>query len=227
MIITIDGPAGTGKSTAAKLLADRLGFIHFDTGAMYRAFTYFVLSRSIDYHDEHKLSRALEEFDFTVRRTEQQKRFFVNGEDVTEAIRQSAVTLEVSQVAAIREIRHKLTAVQKLFGHQNDTVFEGRDLGTVVFPDADLKFYFVADLEIRAQRRFKELAEKESSAGDATGLKEIQEGMEHRDKLDTEREVSPLRQAEDAHLIDTSQLTLEQVVDHMAALVDTVKSSPN
>lgn len=213
MIITIDGEAGTGKSTVAKKLAERLGFVHFETGAMYRAFTLFVQSHHIDYNNAKKLAKALENFNFEIELKGNSKQYLVNGDDVTEAIREPQVTEEVSTVAAIPEVRHKLVAIQKQYGYHNDSVFEGRDLGTVVFPDAELKLYFVADSRIRAERRYKELLATNPSLEGSLKLQDVEEQILKRDKLDSERDHSPLKQADDAKLIDTSLPTPDQVVE--------------
>ncbi len=208
MIITIDGPAGTGKSTTAQMLADEIGFTYFDTGALYRAISWQILDLKILYQDEEALSKLLEAFSFRIRSVEGEKHYFVGNTDVTKAIRTKEVTAIVSEVAALKMVRDALKPIQTNVSKEIDVVFEGRDLGTVVFPHAHLKFFLTARAEIRAKRRYRELVQKfpEQTFFYEVILKEILE----RDASDTDREHAPLKQAEDAVLIDTSDLTIEE-----------------
>lgn len=213
MIITIDGPAGTGKSTTARSLADAIGFTYFDTGALYRGISWQILETGISYQDDEALSKLLKTFSFRIRLINGNKRYFVGNMDVTEAIRSKSVTAIVSEVAALKKVRDVLKPLQVNFSKEIDVVFEGRDLGTVVFPHAHLKFFLTARPEIRAKRRYRELSEKfpDQTFSYKTILKEIQE----RDAYDSGREHAPLKQAEDAILIDTSDFTVEEVTNQL------------
>lgn len=206
-MIAIDGPSGTGKSTAAKRLAEKLGFTYYDTGAMYRAITWLALEKARDLSDPTQLKALIDDFDFRIEQKGAERRYFVGQLDVTDLIRTPKVTEKVSEVAAYQEIRHALVAVQRLAGKRGDIVFEGRDIGTVVFPNAAVKFFLTARPEIRAARRFGE--HKHSSLTE----EEILADQKRRDTHDSTREHSPLRPANDAIEIDTSDLTLDQVVD--------------
>ena len=216
MIITIDGPSGTGKSTVARRLADFLGMTYFDTGALYRAIAWKLLEEKVSYKNKEELVSLLKRFSFRIRVVNEEKHYFVGEIDVTKAIRSPEVTSIVSEVSAVKEVRDALKPLQTDFSQETDVVFEGRDLGTIVFPYADMKFYLTARPEVRAKRRFTELQKKfpDQKFSFETTLKEIQE----RDDYDSSREVAPLRQAEDAVLVDTSDLTIEEVVQKMAEI---------
>lgn len=213
MIITIDGPSGTGKSTVARNVAEKLGFIYFDTGAMYRAFTWFVIERGIDINDLACIQKCLEAFDFDIIEKDRQKRYLVGSTDVTEAIRSREVTAFVSSVSAIREVRTFLLTCQYHFAQTQNAVFEGRDLGTVVFPKAEIKIFLTADPHVRAERRLKEILAKNPAAGLDT--KQMLEDILRRDEYDSTREVAPLRCPPDALQIDTTHLSIDQVVDQI------------
>ena len=213
MIITIDGPSGTGKSTVARSVAEKLRFIYFDTGAMYRAFTWFAIQRAIDINDPLAVQKCLEAFDFNIVEKDGQKRYFVGEEDVTEAIRSREVTAFVSPVSAIKEVRTFLLTCQYNFAQTKNAVFEGRDLGTVVFPKAEIKIFLTADPHIRAERRLKEILAKNPSTDLDT--KQMLEDILRRDEYDSTREVAPLRCPPDAFQIDTTHLSIDQVVDQI------------
>jgi cytidylate kinase len=219
MIITIDGPTGTGKSTIAKLLAERLGFIHFDTGAMYRCLTYGIIKNHIDEDNAQQLEDYLETFSFQIKIIDGEKHYFVKEEDVTKLIRGEAVTTLVSKVAAIPNVRHHLVRIQRKFAEGIDAVFEGRDIGTVVFPNAELKIYLTASSQVRAQRRYNELVKKFPEESKTLTVEKVLEDVERRDNHDSTREHSPLRQADDAHLVDTSNLSIEEVLQEILKLV--------
>ncbi len=221
MIITIDGPSGTGKSTVAKTLSDKIGFTYFDTGAMYRAFTYLVIKESVDPTDIKAIDELLTRFDYQIRPQGMQKRYFANDEDVTTAIRDPKVTELVSQIAAIPTVRTKLVETQKAYGASVNAIFEGRDLGTVVFPEADVKIFLTAAPEVRAKRRYDELKIKFPEI--SLTLEELTEKIRKRDESDMTREVSPLKRAKDAHLIDTSQMDIRRVVELILAYKEQVE----
>ena len=213
MIIAIDGPAGTGKSTVARKLAKEIGFIYFDTGALYRALTWKILEMEIPYEDEKALAKALESFSFCIRIIEEENHYFIGEKDVTKVIRSQEVTRFVSQIAALQVVREALKPLQSDFAKHQDVIFEGRDLGTVLFPHADLKFFLTADPLVRAQRRFLELIEAfpERTFSYEKILKEIEE----RDAYDSNRKCAPLKRAEDAILIETSHRSVQEILDQL------------
>lgn len=212
MIITIDGPSGTGKSTVAKGVAKRLGFTFFDTGAMYRSFAWLVLKEGVDPMDEAKVLATLPQFKYEIRtQASSERRYFVGDIDVTEAIRSQAISMSASQIAVYPEVRHEMVKIQRKFGRAVDAVFEGRDMGTVVFPNADLKIFLTANPEVRAERRYRELLSKFPDL--EMSQDEILREIEERDQTDSNRAISPLKQASDAILIDTSQLSVQQVIE--------------
>jgi CMP/dCMP kinase len=215
MIVTIDGPAGTGKTTIARLIAEKLKFQYFDTGAMYRALTYQIGKAQVDLGNQEMLGPFLEHFRFDIRDVGKQKRYFADGEDITEVIRTPQVTQKVSEVAAHPDVRKALVTIQREFGKGKNAVFEGRDMGSVVFPKAELKIFLTARPAVRAERRYLEFKEKKMPATQEEVLQELLE----RDHFDSTREISPLKQAEDAHLIDTSDLSIEQVINQILALL--------
>ncbi len=219
MIITIDGPSGTGKSTVARGLADSLGITYFDTGALYRAISWKILKEGVSYHEKEGLLALLKAFSYRIQAIGGEKHYFVGNTDVTMAIRSSEVTAIVSEVSALKEVREALKPLQVNFSKEIDVVFEGRDLGTVVFPHADVKFYLIARPEVRAQRRYKELQKKfpDQVFSQEKTLQEI----ESRDKSDSSRKIAPLKQADDAILVDTSDLTIEEVVQKLKGIVQT------
>lgn len=216
MIIAIDGPAGTGKSTIASHVARALKFAYFDTGAMYRSFTWHVLREKIDIENAAALKTTLENFHFDIRIEGGKKVYFVNDTNITEAIRSHEVTEYVSKVAALTAVRHALVPIQKAFGAKNNAVFEGRDMGSVVFPKAELKIFLTASARVRAERRLKQNLEKDPSSG--ISLDEILKDINARDLADRTRKHSPLIQAPDAVLIDTSHMTIEQVIHEIIML---------
>ncbi len=207
-VIAIDGPAGSGKSTVAQALASRLNLHYLDTGAMYRAVAFAVIQKQIDIHDVEKVIQTAKSLDLQLT----QESCVVNGIEATEEIRGQEVTLLVSQVAAVPEVRAEMVKRQRTWAEErNGGVMEGRDIGSVVFPDASLKIYLTASEEVRAQRRAAEIEE-----GDVAS---IAADIERRDTVDTQRSASPLMEAEDAIVVDTSEMTLEQVVDHVIELI--------
>lgn len=223
MIITIDGPIATGKSTIAKKLAASIGFIYFDTGAMYRCCTYSVIKNHVNIDNPEELQRFLDAFDFDIKVKLGDKRYFVNGEDVTNAIRLDEVTSQVSRVSANREVREKMMQLQREHAQGVNAVFEGRDMGTVVFPEAQLKIYLTGRNEVRAKRRYEEMKAKfPEESKDLTEEKVLQDLLA-RDEYDTNRDISPLRKAADACEVDTSDMTLDEIVFKILEYKDTRK----
>lgn len=218
MIITIDGPVATGKSTIAKHVAERLGFVFYDTGAMYRCLTYAFIHNNVNLDDPKQVHEVLKDFQYNVAVFEGERHYFVNQHDVTSQIRQEAVTSLVSKVSAIGEVREKLVDLQRKCAQGVDAVFEGRDMGTVVFPHADLKIFLTGRSEIRAKRRLEELRAKFPQESEKLTLQSAIEDINRRDTYDSNRAISPLKQASDAIVIDTSDLTLEEVVEKIIVL---------
>ena len=212
-IIAIDGPAASGKSTTAKLVAQKLGFLYLDTGAMYRAITLKAFGKGVDVNNEEELESLTKNSTITFENKDGQNRIFLDGKDVTEKIRDPQVDKNVSYVSMHKKVRKILVEMQKRMGEENDLVAEGRDTTTVVFPHA-FKFYLDADIKERAKRRLLELEQKKIK----TTLEEQIEEISRRDKLDSEREASPLLQDKDAVKVDTTNLTIEQQVDRVIQL---------
>jgi cytidylate kinase len=214
IIIAVDGHSSCGKSTLAKELANILGYLYLDSGAMYRAVTLFALRNHLAGNgkvDEPGLTDRLNEIkiDFRFNPVTRQNDTFLNGENVEEEIRQITVSSYVSPVATIAEVRHALVKQQQKMGRSKGIVMDGRDIGTVVFPQAELKLFMTASPEVRAQRRYDELKDK----GLQVSYQEILENVEERDRIDSEREISPLRQADDALVLDNSHLTRREQLD--------------
>ena len=217
LVITIDGPAASGKSTVARLLAERLGASFLDTGAMYRAVTLAAMQAGVDMGDEEQLLGVLEasEFQFTIK--EGKMAVCIDGADVTEQIRQPQVTANARHIASAAKLRAKLVEMQRQFAAgQEKMVTEGRDQGTVAFPEADIKFYLTAEPRERARRRQTELQAK----GARENLEQIQKAIEQRDRQDESRAIGPLKPADDAIVIDTTDLNIEQVVGELLCRVE-------
>lgn len=224
MIITIDGSVATGKSTIAKKLAESIGFIFFDTGAMYRALTYGILKNKIDIHQPDQLQSYLNKFDLDITIHRSERRYIVEEEDVTLKIREEFVTSAVSAISAIKAVRDKLVALQRELSIGVNAVFEGRDMGTVVFPDAALKVFLTGRDEVRAQRRLAELKTKFPESTKDLTLKKCLEEINKRDHYDMHRENSPLKQASDAFVVDTSDLTVDEIVFRILEYKDSRKT---
>lgn len=223
MIITIDGPIATGKSTIAKKLAEELGYIYFDTGAMYRGITLLALERKIDIDDPVQLAELLKEFIFEIKIKHGERQYWVNKQDVTAIIRGDEVTSAVSRIAANPAVREKLVTMQRNFAVGVNSIFEGRDMGTVVFPQADLKIFLTAAIEIRAERRFHELKAKFPEETATLTLEKAIEDINKRDTYDSTRITSPLKKADDAYLVDTSNKTIDEVVLEILELKDSLR----
>ena len=213
MIIAIDGPSASGKSTTAKGVSSRLGFIHLDTGAMYRAVTYGISKSKIEVNNSNEVNRYLKDLEIKFDHNGQ---IILNGKNVSNSIRTVNISSNVSRVSAIPEIRNKMVEIQRAIAGDSNCVLEGRDIGTVVFPNADYKFFLTADIKIRAKRRMAELKE----SNEFLALEDLIESIRKRDELDSKRNHSPLRQANDAIIIDTSSLTINQQIDK---IVETIK----
>ena len=213
-VVAIDGPAGAGKSTVARRVAEVLGYAFLDTGAMYRAATWLAVSEGIDLDDPAALAASTRAMAFDLSVEDEAQRVMVNGQDVTTAIRSPEITRQIHKLDGIRAVRAHLVDLQRSFAAKGPTVAEGRDIGTVVFPKAKCKVYMDASLAQRARRRIEELMAR----GVAVDSDALCEEIRVRDEKNMTREESPLRRADDAVLIDTTALTLDQVVDKVAAL---------
>jgi cytidylate kinase len=218
MIIAIDGPAGAGKSTVAKILAKRLGFLYIDTGAMYRALTLKVLENNLSIDDQPGIIQLALGIKIDLRNNpDGSLTVMLDGKDVSLAIRQAQITQFVSDVAKIKQVREVLVKMQREFGRRGNCVLDGRDIGTVVFPDAQRKFFIDASAQERVKRRFKEL----QGLGQKVTERDVAGDLANRDKIDSTRQASPLRQAFDAIYIDTTDFSIEQVVEKMFNLCNT------
>ena len=213
--VAIDGPAGAGKSKVAKAAAKKLGFIYVDTGALYRTVGVNALRKGIDPKDAEEVKATLDDIDVSLGFVDGSQHVFLNGEDVSEEIRLPASSMAASAVSAIPEVREFLLSLQRDIAKKNNCLMDGRDIGTVILPDAQYKFFFTASAEIRADRRCKELKEKGIPADYETVLAEIKE----RDYNDSHRETAPLKQADDAVLIDSSYMTIEEAVDKIVSYI--------
>ncbi len=217
-VITIDGPSAAGKGTAARELAKRLGFSYLDTGAMYRAVALSVMRRGIDEGDDAALERVLASMDIGfITESDLSQRVLLDGEDVTDEIRTPEVAEVASRVATKGVVRERLKRIQRELGSRGSLVAEGRDVGTKVFPDADYKFYLDADIDERAGRRWDEMRAR---GADEIGLEEVKSQMESRDAQDMSRKESPLHPAADAVIIDTTNLSVERVVEELVRAIE-------
>lgn len=219
LLITIDGPAGAGKTTVSRMLAERLGFLYVDTGALYRGVAFEVASRGIDPEDERALGELAASLGLRFVHTESGIRLFSGENDITDKIRTPEITMLASAVSAKPVIRQALLDLQKRLGAKKAAVFEGRDMGTVVFPDADVKFFLVAAVKARAMRRFLEYKD----AG-LQRFEDVLEDMKKRDENDSSRAVAPLQPAEDAVIIDSTNLAPAEVVEKMMASIGALSS---
>lgn len=214
--VAIDGPAGAGKSTIAKLVAKEKGYVYVDTGAMYRGLAIHFLENGIEAEEKEKIAEACKDADVTIRYEDGQQQVYLNGKNITAKLREEAVGNMASKSSAIPEVRAKLLELQRELARKEDVIMDGRDIGTCVLPDADVKVFLTASVETRAKRRYDELVEK----GVACDLEEIARYIAERDERDSTREIAPLKQAEDAVLIDSSYMTIEEVVAAIVKLCD-------
>lgn len=220
IIIAIDGFSGCGKSTTAKDVAKQLGYRYIDTGAMYRAVTLYCLRNEIDLENKELIQQILKDIviDFRFNQTLKKSETYLNDENVEEEIRKMYVSENVSKVSAIAEVRTAMVAQQQAMGNEKAIVLDGRDIGTVVFPSAELKVFMTTDVKVRAQRRYEELIEK----GENVTLESIIHNLEERDFIDSNRKESPLKKAEDAYEIDTTYLSIEQQVEKVISLYENI-----
>lgn len=207
--IAIDGPAATGKSTIAKLLAKSLSFIYIDTGAMYRAMGLYFIKNNISYNDENMINSLCDDIDLSISYKDGEQQISLNGENVTNLIRTEEVSKYASITSTYKKVREKLVHLQRSLGEKENVIMDGRDIGTVVFPNADLKIYLTATVKERVKRRYKELLLK----GENVKEEDVEVELKERDYRDTNRENSPLRRADDAILIDTTNLSIEEVLE--------------
>ena len=214
--VAIDGPAGAGKSTIAKKVAKQGGFIYVDTGAMYRAMALHMLRNGIPAEDSAAISSACESADITIEHRNGEQVVLLNGENVNGLIRTEEVGNMASASSVNADVRKKLVSLQQKLAKTADVIMDGRDIGTVVLPDADVKVYLTASSKVRAKRRYDELVQK----GESCDLDTIEQDIIERDNRDMHREISPLRQAEDAILVDSSNMTIDEVVDKIISLTD-------
>ena len=211
MVIAIDGPAGAGKSTVAQRIARKLNMQYLDTGAMYRAFTLFVLQRGVPLEDVRGIEALLLDFEIVL----DGEKVIMNGEDVTREIRNDRVTDTVSYISSLGFVRKKMVELQRDIGNNRNVVAEGRDIGSVVFPDTMYKFYLDAAIDERAKRRIRD----RKSSSDITSLDEVMRRIKRRDAYDSNRDISPLTKAPDAYCIDTTHMTIEEVCDHIISRI--------
>tara|TARA_B100002049_G_scaffold168769_1_gene127081 strand:+ start:1161 stop:1820 length:660 start_codon:yes stop_codon:yes gene_type:complete len=219
MVITIDGAAGVGKTTTAKKLARMLGFRYLDTGAMYRAITYFFIQHQVDIESKNMVISSLDTLNLDVSfPIDRPTKIVLDGEDISEDIRKKVVTNRVSQVSAIEDVRKKMVKIQKEIVSDGNFVVEGRDIGTVVFPNAEHKFFLVADYDTRAKRRLKDF----HSVNEELDLSDIKNDLIRRDERDKNRKLSPLKKAEDAVVIDTSNCSIDEQVESIYKYIERV-----
>ncbi|MBU0549004.1 MAG: (d)CMP kinase [Candidatus Omnitrophica bacterium] len=224
MIITIDGPAGAGKSTVARLLAKALGFIYIDTGAMYRALTLKAIEEGINFHDQQALTNMSRDSQLEITNNQDGSiRILLDGADVSSEIRSPRITQYVSDIAKIKGVRQEMLKLQRILGESADSVLDGRDIGTVVFPEADKKFYLDADFQERARRRHEEFKD----LGNKLTRKDVEIDLENRDNIDSTRSCAPLKKADDAIYVDTTNMTIDEVVAFLMAEVKKVPDIRN
>ncbi len=217
--IAIDGPAGAGKSSIAKALSKKLGFVYIDTGAMYRAVALFFLENGIKDSSDNEIDKLLDKLDINIKYTDGEQRVFLNNVDVSDKLRQEEIGKLASRFSAVKSVREKLVALQRKLAKKENVIMDGRDIGTVVLPNADLKIYLSAGSKVRAKRRYLELIEKGFDKA-ALDEKAIENEIIKRDEADMNREISPLKKAEDAYCLDTSDMTFDEVVSKILDMVE-------
>ena len=215
-VVAIDGPAGSGKGTITKIIAEKRNLVSIDTGAMYRSVALNCLERGIEPTDINGIEKILENIDIELKNEDGVKKVFLNGKDVSKEIREPRVDDVVAKYAAVKQIRDKMTPMQRKMGETQNIIMEGRDIGTVVFPNADVKIFLDCSLEERANRRYKQDKEK----GIDTTYEEVLASIIERHKLETEREIAPFIQAEDAVVVDSTHLSIDEVVEEILKIID-------
>ncbi|MDN5354635.1 MAG: hypothetical protein PWQ09_1391 [Candidatus Cloacimonadota bacterium] len=215
-VIAIDGPAASGKSTTAKLLAARLEYVYIDSGAMYRACALAALQNKIGLQERKKIKSMLDQIDIQIKYHPKGNKIILNGEDVSKRIRKADITKLSSEIAVIDIVRKKMVELQRKIGKDGAVIMDGRDIGTVVFPNADFKFFMIADIKTRAKRRWLEAKEK----GEDLSLESIEKELRWRDENDANRKISPLKRAKDAIDIDTSDMSISEQVDFLYKIIN-------
>jgi len=218
--LAIDGPAGAGKSTIAKEVAKRLGFIYVDTGAMYRAVGLYYINKNIDVENEEEVNKVLDDINVEFKIMDDGIKLFLNGDDITDKIRTQEVSNAASKVSVHKLVREKMVSMQQEIAKKNNIVMDGRDIGTVVLPDADLKIFLTASVEERANRRYKEYIDK----GLEADLEQIKKEIEERDYRDTHRDNSPLREADDAIHLDSTGMEIEEEINYILDFVNNIRN---
>ena len=214
-VVGIDGPAGSGKGTVTKTIANKIGLINVDTGITYRCVALEVLNRNVDLSEEEKIIEIAKSIDIKIENTEKGDIVFLNGENVTDQIRSKEVTAIVSQVSSIKEVRFEMVEVQRKLAEGKDVIMEGRDICTYVFPNADVKIYLDASIDERARRRYKEMKEK----GIDITFEEVRDNIEKRDLNDMSKEVGALKKAEDSIVVDSTSKTIDEVVEEIIEII--------
>jgi len=215
LIIAIDGPAASGKSTTAQLLAEKLGYVYIDTGAMYRACALKAKKMGIDINDEESIRELLDDIDIRIENHNSKNRIYLDGEDVSEDIRADDISALASAISAIPAVRYKMVELQRKMGEKGGVILDGRDIGTFVFPTAEVKFFLTASPEVRAKRRWLELKQK----GVNKDFSEVLADLVKRDNKDSQRALAPLKKADDAIEVDTSNMTIEEQTDYLYQII--------